>query len=202
MTTNSNTVSVSAIKSLIASDARYTTAAVREMYRRQTSYEHRIGETCEHNMRGWNKSHSNMGTYMGEWLSKDNARLLSDTSRNSFLSKAREMLLGKNYTHTSVTGKRSYSYTRQITDMLYNGIFDVLLSTQTIEAEWEYAKVAVADLDAAPSFNEVSATHFSIEEIVAQSEGRAINLVSMKAVQEKIAVRKFCAGVIASLGLN
>jgi hypothetical protein len=197
--TNSNTVSVSTIKALIASDARYATAAVREMYRRQTQQEQAVGETFANNMRGWNKSHSNMGTYMGEWLAKDDSRLLSDTSRNSFLSKAREMLLGKNYTHTSVTGKRSYSYTRQITDMLYNGVFDSLLASQTIEAEWEYAKVA--DLPEAISFSAPEMT-CSIDEIISQSGGTIINLMSLSAIKEKIEIKKFCAGVIASLGLN
>jgi hypothetical protein len=199
MTTNHNQVSVSSIKALIANDARYTTAAVREMYRRQTQQEQQVGETFDNNMRGWNKSHSNMGTYMGEWLSKDNARLLSDTSRNSFLSKAREMLLGKNYTHTSVTGKRSYSYTRQITDMLYNGVFDVLLSTQTIEAEWEYAKEVRGEIEAPVSFH---APTCSIDEIIAQSGGTIINLVSLSAIKDKIKTNIFCAGVLASLGLN
>jgi hypothetical protein len=200
--TKFNQVSVSSIKALIANDARYTTAAVREMYRRQTQQEQQVGETFANNMRGWNKSHSNMGTYMGEWLEKDSSRLLSDTSRNSFLSKAREMLLGKNYTHTSVTGKRSYSYTRQITDMIYNGVFDGLCSTQTIEAEWEYATVAKAELNAPISFSATPDMTCSIDEIIEQSGGVIVNLMSLSAIKEKIAIKKFCAGVIASLGLN
>lgn len=58
------------IRNKLATDDVWLEAAVKAIYRRQTSEEQQAGATLEHNGRGFNGVDARSGTYMANWLNQ------------------------------------------------------------------------------------------------------------------------------------